>query len=96
MKKLHEFSKKFIVVATTVWIIGAAYGAIIVGAQLIASLINPAGGVVDLASYLTYLAVPLSGGVIGYMCKSAFENREKIKQNYIAPEQDAESEHIDD
>jgi len=95
MKKITEFSKKFIFIAALVWIIGAGFGGIVITAQLIAALTNPYSTItVDLASYLTYLAAPLTGGILGYMAKAAFENREKIKQGYIAPDIGAESDNV--
>ena len=95
MKKITEFSKKFIFIAALVWIIGAGFGGIVIIIQLIAVLTNPYSTMmVDLSSYLTYLAVPLSCGIVGYMAKAAFENREKIKQGYIAPDIGAESENV--
>jgi len=95
MKSLKEFSKKFIFVAGMVWILGAIYGCIVITVQLIVAIVNPYSSMmVDLSSYLTYLAVPLSCGIVGYMCKAAFENREKIKQGYIAPDIGAESDNV--
>ena len=39
----------------------------------------------DMASLdglLTYIGAPMGCGVVGYLIKSAMENREKIKQEY--------------
>ena len=71
---LREFSKKIIAAVTVLWFCGALFGIIAVTVQL-------ARGdyVVSLDALLTYIGAPMSGGVIGYMLKSAFENREKIR-----------------
>lgn len=42
---------------------------------------------VTLDSLLTYIGAPMGCGIAGYLAKSAFENREKIKAQYI-PEYD--------
>ena len=35
---------------------------------------------VPLADYLMYIGAPMTGGIVSYMLKSAFENREKIRR----------------
>ena len=76
---LHEFSKWFIRVAVIVWIIGAVYGAAVIGVELYVAAVKDYSSVsVDLTGYLMYISTPLTGGIIGYMGKAAFENREKI------------------
>lgn len=81
---LREFSKQFIKVAVIVWILGAAYGAAFNAVQLyiVATATEYISVNIDLTGYMMYLAVPLTGGIIGYMGKAAFENREKIIRSF--------------
>lgn len=65
---LKEFSKKVIVAITVLWFIGAIYAAIIIWR-------NNYG----LEALLSYIGAPVAGGVISYMLKTAFENKEKEK-----------------
>lgn len=83
MNPLHEFSKWFIRLAASVWIAGAIYGAAVIGVQLYIAATREYSSVsVDLTGYLMYIATPLTGGIIGYMGKAAFENREKIIRSF--------------
>jgi len=83
MKPFLEFSKWFIKVAVYTWIIGAVFGAIIIGVQTFAMIyIENSYISMDLSGYLMYIATPLTGGIIGYMGKAAFENREKIIRSF--------------
>lgn len=66
--KVKEFSKKVIVAMTVLWFAVALLGGYIVWA-------NGYG----LESLLDYVGQPMAGGILGYMAKSALENREKIK-----------------
>lgn len=75
-----EFSKRFVVLISKVYIGGAIFGGVIVASQLVASIVTDGMVTADLSSYLTFLAVPLSCGIVGYMGKAAFENKEKIKK----------------
>jgi hypothetical protein len=79
-----EFSKRFIKVAVIVWIIGAVFGAVfnVVQLYIVAVSTDYTTINIDLTGYLMYIATPLTGGILGYMGKAAFENREKIKQNF--------------
>jgi hypothetical protein len=45
---------------------------------------------IHLPELLTYIGAPVGGGILGYLLKSAFENREKIRQNpdYLDSEPD--------
>ena len=76
--KKFEFSKRFIVVLAILWIAVACFGGYLVYLD---------------HSYLPYLfdfvGAPMVGGVIGYMAKTAFENREKIRQNNKNEESDS-------
>lgn len=83
MKKLKQFSKKFMFVVALVWVAGAIYGAIFLLLQLILSVVFPEAGItIDTTGFWDYLKDPLSCGVIAYMAKSAFENHTSMKQCY--------------
>ena len=78
---MKEFSKWFIRVAVFTWIIGALFGAGIIVVELYVAIAKEFSPIsIDLTGYLMYIATPLTGGVLGYMGKAAFENHEKIKQ----------------
>lgn len=77
MKKLKEYSKKVIYAMVVLWFIGAAFGAIVVSIQVIRNDYT-----VAIDSLLTYIGVPMGGGIVTYLLKTAFENKEKIKQDY--------------
>lgn len=80
---MKEFSKWFIRVAVFTWIIGALFGAGIIVVELYVAIVKEFSPIsIDLTGYLMYIATPLTGGVLGYMGKAAFENREKIKQSF--------------
>lgn len=70
--KPKEFSKKVIVAMTFLWFAAAIFGGIVVWRQ---------GYGLD--SLLSYVGAPMTGAIIGYMAKSAFENREKIKKAIV-------------
>ncbi|HPK52827.1 MAG TPA: hypothetical protein PK114_00105 [Smithellaceae bacterium] len=84
MKPFVEFSKKVVKLSVILWVCGAVYGALFNAIQLyIAATAEQYVTVnIDLTGYLMYVAVPLTGGIIGYMAKAAFENREKILQSF--------------
>lgn len=65
---MKEFSKKVIVAITVLWFIGAIYASVIIWR-------NNYG----LEALLSYIGAPVAGGVISYMLKTAFENKEKEK-----------------
>lgn len=54
---------------TLLWFLGAIYGAIIVWRTES-----------DLPSLLEYIGNPMSVGIIGYLLKSAYENKTKIER----------------
>ena len=68
-KQFTEFSKRVIVAMTILWFLGAIYGAVICAR-------NPE----NLPSLLEYIGNPMSVGIIGYLLKSAYENRTKIER----------------
>lgn len=83
MKKIKQFSKWFIRVAVIVWVAGAIYGGLYHLTELILVYLRPEAGIaIDLTSYYNYIAIPLTGGGVAYLLKSAFESVTSMKQNY--------------
>lgn len=76
-KKDSEYSKRTLSAIIKLWFAGAIFGMCYLVAQLI---IAPEMATID--GLLTYIGAPMSCGVVGYLIKSAMENREKIKQDY--------------
>lgn len=70
--KPKEFSKKVIGAMTVVWFLTVIFGAVVVW-------FNGYG----LESLLSYVGAPMTGGIIGYMLKSAMENKEKIQRDIL-------------
>lgn len=90
MKKretLKEYSKRIIRLMILLWFAGAVFGAGVIVIELIGVFCGTEsyslGLTVHLPELLNYIGMPVCGGIVGYLLKSAFENREKIKQNYI-------------
>lgn len=69
------------------WFAGAVFAAGLVIAETVAVFLTLDGYsatvTVHLPELLTYIGAPMGCGIIGYLTKSAFENKEKIKQNYM-------------
>lgn len=80
MKKLKEFSKRVIVAMTLLWFLGAIFGAICVWRTQM-----------DLPSLLDYIGNPMSVGILGYLLKSAFENKIKIERGVSNEQCDSEA-----
>ena len=79
---MKNYSKRVIRLMIALWFVGAVFGAAVVVVQLVMSAGSPyTSTVVNLPELLNYIGMPVSGAVIGYLAKSAFENREKIKNN---------------
>lgn len=74
------------------WFAGAAFGAAVIIVELVGVFCGTdsysLGLTVHLPELLNYIGMPVSGGIVGYLLKSAFENREKIRQNYIPDDSD--------
>ena len=77
-----QYSKRVVTAMIVAWFAGIAFGMAVIVWQTIR-----APDVVTLDSLLTYIGAPMGCGITGYLAKSAFENREKIKAQYI-PEYD--------
>lgn len=81
---MKNYSKRVIRLMIALWFTGAVFGAGVVIVQLVQSFMSGSPysqTVVNLPELLNYIGMPVSGAVIGYLAKSAFENREKIKNN---------------
>lgn len=78
MIRTKEFSKKVLTAMICMWFVGAIVGIIVVLVQLIRNDIN-----INISDLLLYIGSPMTGGIVSYMLKSAFENKEKIKREII-------------
>lgn len=78
--KLKEYSKKAIAAMIVLWFTVAIFGMIVVIYQLSHSF-SPES--VSLDSLYNYVGIPMTGGVVMYLLKSAVENKQKIKKNNI-------------
>ena len=74
-RPLTEFSKRVIAALIAVWFAGALVGVAVVAVQ-------PLRGdmVVNLSDLLVYIGAPMTGGIVTYLLKSAYENKEKIRK----------------
>ena len=77
-----QYSKRVVTEMIVAWFAGIAFGMGVIVWQMI-----HAPDAVSLDSLLTYIGAPMGCGIAGYLAKSEFENREKIKAKYI-PEYD--------
>lgn len=82
MRKIKQYSKRVVTAMIIAWFVGIAFGMSVIIWQMIR-----APDAVSLDGLLTYIGAPMGCGIAGYLAKSAFENREKIKAKYI-PEYD--------
>ena len=82
MRKIKQYSKRVVAEMIIAWFVGIAFGMAVIVWQMIR-----APDAVSLDGLLTYIGAPMGCGIDGYLAKSAFENREKIKAKYI-PEYD--------
>ena len=74
-KRFKEFSKKALAVMIFLWFFGALFAFAVVAVQIVRGDLT-----VNLSDLLLYISTPMTGGILGYMLKSAVENREKIKK----------------
>lgn len=73
-RKFVEFSKRALLAMIALWFVGAAVMFVVVLVQLIRG-----DYMVNTGDLTMYISAPMTGGILGYMLKSATENREKIK-----------------
>lgn len=75
-KKKKETSKIALGAMIVLWFIGAFFGMAVVIWQLITAAYT-----VNISDVLVYIGAPMTGGIVGYLVKSAIENKEKIKKS---------------
>ncbi len=75
--KRVEYSKRVLFAVVLLWFVGALFGMAVVVWQMAVSDCPTA-----LADLLVYIGGPMTGGTVGYLVKSAMENREKIRTQY--------------
>ena len=68
--KMKEFSKKVIVAFVAVWLMAAFFGAWYVVRYE-----------VGFSDWLLFIGMPMTAGLVGYLCKAGFENVKKIKDS---------------
>lgn len=73
-RTLAEFSKRVVAALVAVWFVGALLGAAVVAVQTLRGDMT-----VNLSDLLLYIGAPMTGGIVTYLLKSAYENKEKIK-----------------
>lgn len=86
---IKQYSKRVVSAMVLAWFVGIAFGMGVTVWQMIR-----APDAVSLDSLLTYIGAPMGCGIAGYLAKSAFENREKIRSKYI-PEYDNLTEEME-
>ena len=80
-----EYSKRVLDRMIGLWFAGAAFGAVVVAAEIVATFAGGGGYtsvVVHLPDLLMYIGAPITGGIVSYLIKSAMENREKIRNTH--------------
>ena len=76
-KSFKRFSKKCITAMVVLWFIAALVCMGVVVTQLLRG-----DGMVNTSDLVTVVGIPMTGGVLGYMRKSALEdNRKKVNEN---------------
>ena len=74
--RTREYSKRLLTGLVAAWFAGLVYGMVFCLLQWRATPDNTA-----IAELLTYIGAPMSSGVVGYLIKSAMENRIKLQKN---------------
>ena len=80
--RLPTFAKRAIFAMLVLWFVGAIYGMCYCFVELVISAFVP-GYTVHLAELLAYIGAPVGCGLVGYLCKSALESNQAMKQEYI-------------
>ena len=73
-RKFRRFSKKCITAMIILWFVAAITCVVVVGVQLYRGDMS-----VNTSDLVTCVGLPLTGGILGYMLKSAFEDNKKEK-----------------
>lgn len=83
-KDERQYSKRVLTVMCNIWIAGAWIGCGMVMMQLAANIIigmrTGCMVSVDLSAYFGYIGGPMLGGIVGYLVKSALEDKRKRKE----------------
>jgi hypothetical protein len=82
--KLKEYSKRCIAAMIVLWFAVALFG---IGVNIYQLNHTETPEVVTVDSLYTYVGLPMTGGIIGYLIKSAMENKEKIRGNITSNEE---------
>ena len=82
--KLKEYSKRCIAAMIILWFAVALFG---VGVNIYQLKHTETPEVVTVDPLYAYVGLPMTGGIIGYLIKSAMENKEKIKGNITSNEE---------
>lgn len=80
--KQIQYSKKILTAMIRLWFVGAVFGMLFVSVQLFILFIAPEVSLhmpLSLDAILNYIGIPMTGGTVGYLLKSAIENKEKIQ-----------------
>lgn len=80
--RLPTFAKRALYAMLVLWFVGAIYGMGYCFAELVISVFVP-GYTIHLAELLAYIGAPVGCGLVGYLCKSALESNQAMKQEYI-------------
>ena len=86
-RTLAEFSKRVVAALIIVWFIGALIGVAVVAVQTLRGDMT-----VNLSDLLLYIGAPMTGGIVSYMLKSAYENKEKIRKEVHSDESENETD----
>lgn len=81
--KLKEYSKRCIAAMIILWFAIALFG---VGVNIYQLKHTETPEVVAIDPLYAYVGLPMTSGIIGYLIKSAMENKEKIKGNITSNE----------
>jgi hypothetical protein len=74
--KLKEYSKRCIAAIITLWFVVALFG---IGFNIYQLTNTASPEVINLDALYGYVGLPMTGGIVGYLVKSAMENKIKIK-----------------
>lgn len=69
--KFVQFSKRCLAAMILLWFAGAIFGACVVAWQA------ASGSIAALGDLLLYISAPMTGGIVSYMIKSAWEKQPK-------------------
>ena len=82
--KLKEYSKRCIAAMIVLWFAVALFG---IGVNIYQLKNTMTPEVVTVDPLYAYVGLPMTGGIVGYLIKSAMENKEKIKGNITSNEE---------